>query len=69
MRSYTVEPVFGNMKWNKRRLIMSMRGKRKVKGEFLLMCLAHNIGKIISRIQAITEQDKVCYQPMMAMAG
>ena len=69
MRSYTVEPVFGNMKWNKRRLIMSMRGKRKVKGEFLLMCLAHNIGKIISKIQTVAEQEKVCYQPMMAVAG
>jgi len=69
MRSYTVEPVFGNMKWNKHRLIMSMRGKRKVKGEFLLMCLAHNIGKIISKVQTIAEQDKVYYQPMMAIAG
>ena len=69
MRSYTVEPVFGNMKWNRRRLIMSMRGKRKVKGEFLLMCLAHNIGKIISKIQTVAEQEKVCYQPVMAGAG
>jgi transposase len=69
MRSYTVEPVFGNIKWNRRRLMMSMRGKRKVKGEFLLMCLAHNIGKIISKIQKVAEQEKVCYQPMMAVAG
>lgn len=69
MRSYTVEPVFGNMKWNKRRLIMSMRGKRKVKGEFVLMCLAHNVGKIISKIQKVTEQEKACYRPMMAVAG
>lgn len=39
-----------------------MRGKRKVKGEFLLMCIVHNIGKIISKIQA---------QPVevMAVAG
>ena len=69
MRSYTVEPVFGNMKWNRKRLMMSMRGKRKVKGEFLLMCLAHNIGKIISKIQKVAEQEKVCYQPVMAGAG
>ena len=69
MRSYTVEPVFGNIKWNKRRLIMSMRGKRKVKGDFLLMCLAHNIGKIISKIQTVAEQERVCYQPMMVVAG
>ena len=69
MRSYTVEPVFGNIKWNKRRLIMSMRGKRKVKGEFLLMCLAHNIGKIISKIQAVAEQERACYQPMMTVTG
>jgi hypothetical protein len=37
------EPVFGNMKWNRKRLMMSMRGKKKVKGEFLLMCLARHV--------------------------
>ena len=40
-----VESVFINMKWNKLRLIMGMRGERKVKGEYFLMPLAHNIGR------------------------
>ena len=54
-RSYTVEPVFGNMKWNRAHLIMSLRGKRKVRGEFILMCLTHNIKKIIRKVQIKTE--------------
>lgn len=61
-RGYTVEPVFGNMKWNRPKLMMAMRGKRKVKGEFLLMCIVHNIGKIISKVQAIPSE-------IMAVAG
>ena len=61
-RSYTVEPVFSNMKWNRPKLIMTMRGKRKVKGEFILMCIVHNIGKIIGKVQAIQSE-------IMAVAG
>jgi transposase len=61
-RSYTVEPVFSNMKWNRPKLIMTMRGKRKVKGEFILMCIVHNIGKIIGKVQAIPSE-------IMAVAG
>ena len=68
-RSYTVEPVFGNMKWNRPKLIMSMRGKRKVTGEFILMCLTHNIGKIISKIQTKAEESKACCRPMMAVTA
>lgn len=49
-RMYTVEPVFGNMKWNGRKLILSLRGWVKVNGEFQLMCLTHNIKKIISAV-------------------
>jgi transposase len=45
-RLYTVEPVIGNMKWNRRRIMMSLRGFEKVRGEFLLMCLVHNVKKI-----------------------
>ena len=51
-RGHTVEPVFSNIKWNRPKLIIMMRGKKKVRGEFLLMCIVHNIGKIISKIQA-----------------
>ncbi len=46
-----------------------MRGKGKVKGEFILMCLTHNISKIISKIQTKTEKSSACYRPVMAMVG
>jgi len=51
-RLYTVEPVIGNMKWNCRRIMMSLRGFEKVRGEFSLMCLAHNVKKIVKGVLA-----------------
>lgn len=49
-RLYTVEPVFGHIKWNQRKPMMSLRGVVKVRGEFLLMCLAHNVKKITKEV-------------------
>ena len=49
-RMYTVEPVFGNIQGERGKIILRLRGLLKVKGEWLLMCLAHNIKKIIRRI-------------------
>jgi len=49
-RMYTVEPVFGNIQGNRGKIMMSLRGKVKVKGEWLLMCLVHNIKKIVRRV-------------------
>ena len=49
-RGYTVEPVFGHIKWNGRKLSMDLRGSGKVRGEFSLMCLVHNVKKIIKRV-------------------
>jgi len=51
-RLYTVEPVFGNMKWNRRRIMMSLRGLEKVRGEFSLMCLVHNVKKVVKGVLA-----------------
>ena len=42
-RMHTVEPVFGNIKFNLGFRQFSVRGTTKVKGEFNLMCIAHNI--------------------------
>lgn len=64
-RSYTVEPVFGDMKWNRAHLIMSLRGKRKVRGEFILMCLTHNIGKIIRKVQTKIEENQILSGALM----
>ena len=49
-RLYTVEPVLGDMKWNRRKLMMNLRGVEKVRGEFLLMCLVNNIKKIVKQV-------------------
>ena len=45
-RMHTVEPVFGNIKFNLGFRQFLVRGIAKVKGEFDLMCIAHNIKKI-----------------------
>lgn len=51
-RLYTAEPVIGNMKWNRKRLMMSLRGLEKVRGEFSLMCLVHNVKKVVKEVLA-----------------
>jgi len=45
-RKYIVEPVFGDMKYNRKMRELLLRGKLKAKGEFLIMCIAHNLKKI-----------------------
>ncbi len=45
-RMHTVEPVFGNIKHNTGFRQFSLRGLIKVKGEFCLMCIGHNLKKI-----------------------
>jgi transposase len=45
-RMHTVEPVFGNIKFNLGFKQFLVRSIAKVKGEFNLMCIAHNIKKI-----------------------
>jgi transposase len=47
-RMHTVEPVFGNLKFNLGFRQFLLRGLTKVKGEFNLMCIAHNLKKIAS---------------------
>jgi len=49
-RGYTVEPVFVEIKWDGRKLLMDMRGSAKVRGEFSLLCLVHNVKKIVKRV-------------------
>ena len=49
-RGYTVELVFGQLKWVGRKLSMELRGLVKERGEFLLMCLVHNVKKIVKKV-------------------
>jgi transposase len=45
-RKAIVEPVFGQMKEGQRFRQFLLRGRRKVRGEWFLECLAHNLRKI-----------------------
>lgn len=45
-RFATVEPVFGNLRHNKRLNRFTLRGRRKVDGQWKLFCLVHNIEKL-----------------------
>ena len=42
----TVEPVFGNINTNKRLNRFSLRGKKKVNAQWLMICMMHNVEKI-----------------------
>jgi transposase len=45
-RFATVEPVFGNLRYNKRLDRFTLRGKAKVDVQWKLFCLVHNIEKL-----------------------
>jgi transposase len=45
-RFATVEPVFGNLRHNKRLNRFTLRGRHKVEGQWKLYCLVHNIEKL-----------------------
>jgi transposase len=45
-RFATVEPVFGNLRHNKRLRRFTLRGRTKVDGQWKLWCLMHNIEKL-----------------------
>lgn len=49
-RMHTVEPTIGNIKFNMGYRYFLLRGLDKVKGEFNLMCIAHNLKKIVNFI-------------------
>jgi hypothetical protein len=42
----TVEPVYANICYNKGLDRFTLRGKRKVDGQWKLFCLVHNIEKL-----------------------
>ena len=48
-RIATVEPVFGNLRHNKRLNRFTLRGKDKVAAQWRLFCLVHNIEKLANR--------------------
>ncbi len=42
-----MEPVFGNLRHNKRLNRFTLRGQRKVGTQWQLYCLVHNIEKLV----------------------
>jgi transposase len=59
-RKYLVEPVFGDMKYNRNMRVLLLRGKLKAKGEFLMMCIAHNLKKIRKYLTGIDNSPIPC---------
>ena len=47
-RLFTVEPIFGHLKYNLGFKSFVLRGLGKVRGEFKLMCIGYNLRKIFS---------------------
>lgn len=45
-RFAAVEPVFGNLRHNKRLTRFTLRGRAKVNGQWQLFCLVQNIEKL-----------------------
>lgn len=50
LRKHLVEPVFGNIKCNLGFVRYSLRRLARVQGEFFLICIAHNLKKLIARL-------------------
>nr|WP_262982418.1 transposase [Sulfurirhabdus autotrophica] len=48
-RFATVEPVFGNLRGNKRLNRFTLRGRTKVDGQWKLYCMVHNIEKLANQ--------------------
>ena len=46
-RKAIVEPVFGQLKEARGFTTLSLRGLARAAGEYLLACLAHNLGKLL----------------------
>ena len=59
-RKYLVEPVFGDMKYNRNMGGLLLRGKIKAAGEFLLACIAHNLRKIAKKLTGRKKDAILC---------
>ena len=55
-RAIDVEPVFGQIKYNRNFMRFSVRGLSKVKTQFTIVCIAHNLSKIIGYMQENPEK-------------
>ena len=60
-RKFLVEPVFGNIKFNLGFVRYALRGLAKVRGEFLLICIAHNLKKLASHWKRLSSAKTAKY--------
>jgi transposase len=71
-RKRLVEPVFGNIKFNLSFLRFGLRTLPKVRGEFLLICIAHNLKKLaghwsrLSPVKASISAIKMVFSLLLA---
>ena len=49
----TVEPVFGNLEFNKGLKRFTLRGESKVNAQWLMFCMVHNIEKIATQGESL----------------
>ncbi len=70
LRKITVEPVLGNLSQNLGFREFLLRGLYKVKGEFSLMCIAHNLLKIAKLVRGlgITLKEALSMEELLAIA-
>ena len=54
-RSSEVEPVFGQIKWNRKITRFSLRSLEKIKTEMLWIAISHNLGKIFKHLNQSVE--------------
>jgi hypothetical protein len=50
-RAGIVEPVFGQIKNNRAFRRFRLQGLKKVQGEFTIMAVAHNLGKLMKQLR------------------
>lgn len=60
-RKFLVEPVFGNIKFNLGFVRYGLRTLNKVRGEFLLICIAHNLKKLAAHWRRLSPAKTVKY--------
>jgi transposase len=65
-RKFLVEPVFGNIKFNLGFVRYALRTLAKVRGEFLLICIAHNLKKLAAHWKGLLSA-KIAKNPFLQL--
>ena len=54
----TIEPVFGNLRHNKRLTRLNLHEREKVKAQWHLYCMVHNIENLANRHHCASSQER-----------